>query len=117
MVKNWLALSWTFIFEIWKRKKLEKLFDSQNFPKNIETRSPSIFEFFFFETKSYQKNQTTHITLVNNMVILYKLKSNVWYGIFDNSFFQKLVKATPKKNTFIQKFPNSWANNDKRFQK
>jgi hypothetical protein len=52
MVKNWLALSRTFTFEIWKKKKLEKLFDSQIFPNFfIETRSSLIFEWILFFLK------------------------------------------------------------------
>lgn len=108
MVKNWLALPRTFTFEIWKKKILEKLFDSQKFPKNIETKSSLIFEWFlkFWNQRLFFKNQTTHITFVNTMVILYKLKSNVWYGIFNNSFFHKLaklVKATPPKKHIYAK--------------
>jgi hypothetical protein len=55
MAKNWFALSRTFTFEIWKKKKLDKLFDSQKFPKKIiETRVSLIFKWFFFlETKGY----------------------------------------------------------------
>lgn len=64
---------------------------------------------FFLKPRLFFKNQTTHIELVNNMVILYKLKSYVWYGTFDNFFVQKLaklVKATPKKKKHLSKnFP------------
>lgn len=110
MVKNWLALSRTFTFEIWKKKKkFEKLFVSKISQKILKLEVFKFLNEFFLKPRLFFKNQTTHITLLNNMVILYKLKSYVWYGIFDKKISPKISKIsqsyTQKKTHLSKKFP------------